>query len=68
VTRLVSNRHPGTAPSATERRVDHVVAVLGVLIPSAVVDKSDFGTQEAWFDVTLLLPDHARHAGTPVLA
>ena len=44
------------------------MAVLGVLIPSAVVDKSDFGTQEAWFDVTLLLPDHARSAGPPVLA
>ena len=30
------------------------MAVLGVLIPSAVVDKSDFGTQEEWFYVTLL--------------
>ena len=31
-----------------------VLAVLGVLIASATVDKSDFGAQEAWFYVTLL--------------
>ena len=31
-----------------------VVAVLGVLIASAVTDGSDFGPQQAWFYVTLL--------------
>src|SRR6187200_3408836 len=44
-----------TKPSfKTTELIAYVVAVLGVLIPSAVVDKSDFGTQEAWFYVTLL--------------
>ena len=38
----------------TTELIAYVVAVLGVLIASAVVDKSDFGTQEAWFYVTLL--------------
>ena len=31
-----------------------MVAVLGVLIASAMTDASDFGTQEAWFYVSLL--------------
>ena len=30
------------------------IDVLGVLIASAVVDASDFGSQEAWFYVSLL--------------
>ncbi len=38
----------------TTELIAYVVAVLGVLVASAVVDKSDFGTQEAWFYVTLL--------------
>ena len=28
--------------------------VIGVLVASAITDASDFGTQEAWFYVTLL--------------
>jgi hypothetical protein len=44
-----------TKPSfKTTELIAYVVAVLGVLIASAIVDKSDFGTQEAWFYVTLL--------------
>ena len=38
----------------TTELIAYVLAVLGVLIASAVVDKSDFGTQEAWFYVSLL--------------
>ena len=39
----------------TTELIAFVVAVLGVLIASAVVDdESDFGGQEAWFYVTLL--------------
>ena len=38
----------------TTELIAYLLAVLGVLIASAVVDKSDFGTQEAWFYVTLL--------------
>ena len=44
-----------TKPSfKTTEPIAYVVAVLGVLIASAMVDMSDFGTQEAWFYVTLL--------------
>ena len=44
-----------TKPSLkTTELAAYVVAVLGVLIASAMVDKSDFGAQEAWFYVTLL--------------
>jgi hypothetical protein len=44
-----------TKPSfKTTELIAYVVAVLGVLIASAVVDRSDFGAQEAWFYVTLL--------------
>ena len=32
----------------------YIAAVVGVLVASAIVDVSDFGTQEAWFYVTLL--------------
>jgi hypothetical protein len=32
----------------------YVVAVIGVLGASALVDASDFGSQEAWFYITLL--------------
>ena len=38
----------------TTELVAYVLAVLGVLIASAVVDKTDFGAQEAWFYVSLL--------------
>jgi hypothetical protein len=32
----------------------YVAAVIGVLAASAVVDATDFGSQDAWFFVTLL--------------
>ena len=38
----------------TSEMIAYVVAVIGVLVASAVVDVSDFGAQEAWFFVTLL--------------
>jgi hypothetical protein len=39
----------------TTELVFYVLAVIGVLIASAVADEgSDFGAQEAWFYVTLL--------------
>ena len=38
----------------TTELIAYVVAVLGVLVASAMVDESDFGAQEAWFLVTLL--------------
>ena len=38
----------------TTELIAYVVAVLGVLIASAMSDASDFGPQEAWFYVSLL--------------
>ena len=38
----------------TTELIAYVFGVVGVLIASAMVDSSDFGTQEAWFYVTLL--------------
>jgi hypothetical protein len=38
----------------TTELIAYLVAVVGVLVASAVVDGSDFGAQEAWFYVTLL--------------
>ena len=38
----------------TSELIADVLAVLGVLIASAEVDASDFGSQEAWFYVSLL--------------
>ncbi len=38
----------------TTEFIAYLVAVVGVLIASAMTDKSDFGTQEAWFYVSLL--------------
>ena len=38
----------------TTELIAYVVAVLGVLLASAMVDESDFGAQEAWFYVSLL--------------
>ncbi|HYO39196.1 MAG TPA: hypothetical protein VER39_06035 [Nocardioidaceae bacterium] len=44
-----------TKPSfKTTELIAYVVAVIGVLVASAITDKSDFGAQEAWFYVTLL--------------
>ncbi len=38
----------------TTELIAYVVAVIGVLVASATVDRSDFGAQEAWFYVALL--------------
>jgi hypothetical protein len=38
----------------TTELIAYVATVLAVLIAAAVTDNSDFGTQEAWFYVTLL--------------
>ena len=38
----------------TSELIAYVAAVVGVLVAAAVTDVSDFGTQEAWFYVTLL--------------
>ena len=38
----------------TTEFIAYIVAVAGVLIASAIFDDTDFGTQEAWFYVTLL--------------
>jgi hypothetical protein len=39
----------------TTELIAYVVAVIGVLVASAMADEaSDFGTQEAWFYITLL--------------
>ena len=38
----------------TTELIAYVVVAVAILIASAVTDASDFGTQEAWFYVTLL--------------
>jgi len=38
----------------TTEFIAYLAAVVGVLIASAITDTSDFGTQEAWFYVSLL--------------
>ena len=38
----------------TTELLAYVGAVIGVLVAAAMVDRSDFGAQEAWFYVTLL--------------
>jgi len=44
-----------TKPSyKTTELIAYVVAVIGVLVASAMVDRNDFGAQEAWFYITLL--------------
>jgi hypothetical protein len=44
-----------TKPSfKTTELIAYVVVFVGILIASAVVDKSDFGAQEAWLYITLL--------------
>jgi hypothetical protein len=52
VTRRVSTETKSSYK--TTELIAYVVAVLGVLIASAMTDTSDFGTQEAWFYVSLL--------------
>lgn len=52
-----SNRRTGTDTKPafkTTELVAYVLAMLGVLIASAVVDDGVFGAKEAWFYVTLL--------------
>ena len=64
----MSTTNTTTTPHTTGRRISteskasyktteliaYVVVAVAVLIASAVTDNSDFGTQEAWFYVTLL--------------
>jgi hypothetical protein len=38
----------------TTELIAYLAAVVGVLVAAAIVDASDFGSQEAWFYVTLL--------------
>ncbi len=38
----------------TTELIAYVVVAIAILVASAVTDASDFGTQEAWFYVTLL--------------
>ena len=38
----------------TTELIAYVAVVIGVLVASALTDTSDFGTQEAWFYVSLL--------------
>ena len=53
--RGVRFRGEETKPSfKTTELIVYVLAVIGVLVASAIVDASDFGAQEAWFYVTLL--------------
>jgi len=38
----------------TTEFIAYVAAVVGVLVAAAIVDATDFGSQDAWFFVTLL--------------
>jgi hypothetical protein len=38
----------------TTEMIAYVATVIGVLVAAAVVDATDFGSQDAWFFVTLL--------------
>jgi hypothetical protein len=38
----------------TTELIAYVVIAIAILVASAVTDASDFGTQEAWFYITLL--------------
>lgn len=56
-TRRLAGRRVSTETKAsfkTTELIAYVVVAVAVLIASAVTDTSDFGTQEAWFYVTLL--------------
>ena len=54
----VTTRRVSTETKAsfkTTELIAYVVAVIGVLVASAMADEaSDFGTQEAWFYISLL--------------
>src|SRR3954462_894190 len=55
--RIDADRRISTETKAsfkTTELIAYVVVALAVLIAAAVVDKADFGAQEAWFYVTLL--------------
>jgi hypothetical protein len=52
-TRVITTTETKQSFKTTEF-VAYVVVLIGILIASAVVDKSDFGAQEAWFYITLL--------------
>ncbi|MDZ5660400.1 hypothetical protein HN031_02275 [Nocardioides sp. zg-1308] len=56
-THLTDRRRVSTETKSsykTTELIAFVVVAIGVLVASAVTDTSDFGTQEAWFYVTLL--------------
>jgi hypothetical protein len=56
-TRVAAGRRISTETKAsfkTTELIAYVVVAVAVLIAAAVTDTSDFGTQEAWFYVTLL--------------
>ena len=56
-THLATGRRISTETKSsykTTELIAYVVVAVAVLIASAVTDNSDFGTQEAWFYVTLL--------------
>lgn len=56
-TRRPRNRRVSTETKSsykTTELIAYVVIAIAVLIASAVTDNSDFGTQEAWFYITLL--------------
>jgi hypothetical protein len=38
----------------TTELIAYVVVAIAILVASAITDTSDFGTQEAWFYITLL--------------
>ena len=58
----VDTRHAAVRRVSTETKssykttelIAYVVVAIAVLVAAAVTDTSDFGTQEAWFYVTLL--------------
>lgn len=56
-TTLTAGRRVSTETKSsykTTELIAYVVIAIAILIASAVTDTSDFGTQEAWFYITLL--------------
>jgi len=56
-THLASARRVSTETKSsykTTELIAYVAVVVGVLVAAAITDTSDFGTQEAWFYVSLL--------------
>jgi hypothetical protein len=56
-THLTTGRRVSTETKSsfkTSEMIAYVVVAIAVLVAAAVTDTSDFGTQEAWFYVTLL--------------